>query len=663
MTADRVRLLLIASAVLALIPGTAVPRAQAPAGPSARDIAQDSVRDFSQDVPAHLSFVDGEVTLERNGKLEPAETNLALLAGDRIQTRGGRVEILYPDGSTLHIDHDTKLDLISSQLARLLAGTLRVTIPKAPDDLDYRVDAPAAFVAIKVAGEYRIDTGVDQHGDPDVALTVVRGTAELVNDLGRTLVRAGRQAVANEKEAPSESYSVNLANFDEFDRWSDDRRTAHVATDTAAYVPDAVEPYTSTLDDYGSWTTEPLYGAVWYPRVAADWHPYSQGRWSYSGYYGWLWVGIDPWAWPTHHYGRWGYNNRWYWIPGQAWSPAWVAWGYAPGYVSWCPLGYNNRAVIGWTAIGTQTVSAFRVFDPFSAWTVVPSNQFAPNMWVREHAVARAVVPQPVRDAFVERPTAPTGPRMATPRETQAPLRAPTQSAGPQTRARSGAGPFEAARVPSRTGAMPPRDPIRSIIIGTASEPARETPRPADRRVDRSDGAPANRGGNANPPVILRGSPTSSRPDVGVGAATPTPIDVPRAADRTPASHATPRPANPFTYSSPARAADPGPRAAPRAPAPGSEPPPRQGGAVVVDRTPPATHGPRTSAPPAQPAPSHSRGEAAPAARTSAPPSPAPPSAAPPPAHGGGSGGRGTSGAAPPSQAGRGGGGSGRGGK
>src|SRR6187455_2801164 len=58
-----------------------------------------ATRDWNDDIPAHISFVEGSVTLEREGRLEPAEANLALLAGDRLRTRGGRVEILFADGS------------------------------------------------------------------------------------------------------------------------------------------------------------------------------------------------------------------------------------------------------------------------------------------------------------------------------------------------------------------------------------------------------------------------------------------------------------------------------------------------------------------------------------------------------------------------------------
>jgi hypothetical protein len=49
-------------------------------------------------------------------------------------------------------------------------------------------------------------------------------------------------------------------------------------------------------------------------------------------------------------------------------GPAWVSWAYAPGYVSWCPLGWNNHAVLSFGfSFG---------YDPWRAWTVVPHGHF-----------------------------------------------------------------------------------------------------------------------------------------------------------------------------------------------------------------------------------------------------------------------------------------------
>lgn len=49
--------------------------------------------------PAYLARGDGEATLERDGVAEPATRNIPFVAGDRVRTAAGRVEIAFPDGS------------------------------------------------------------------------------------------------------------------------------------------------------------------------------------------------------------------------------------------------------------------------------------------------------------------------------------------------------------------------------------------------------------------------------------------------------------------------------------------------------------------------------------------------------------------------------------
>ena len=150
---------------------------------------------------------------------------------------------------------------------------------------------------------------------------------------------------------------------------------------SAQNLPPDLQTYGSSFDQNGSWQYEPSYGSVWYPTaVASGWRPYYDGYWSSYPSYGWTWIGYEPWAWPTHHYGRWGYaRSRWFWIPGRAFAPAWVSWGTAPGYVSWCPLGYDSRPVVGLSA-------GFR--NSWNAWTVIPRDRFGAHGYsVRRYAV------------------------------------------------------------------------------------------------------------------------------------------------------------------------------------------------------------------------------------------------------------------------------------
>jgi Family of unknown function (DUF6600)/FecR protein len=330
-------------AVVFVLGATGLLDASPPAGQtgaSAPAITQEPV-----DPPAHINFVDGSAVLERDGQPDTAPLNMPLLSGDRIRTENGRVEILFADGSTLHLDLHSSVDFQSDELIRLREGRVRLAIPGPSRTVSYRIDAAAGFAQVGQPGDYRVS--LLKGCEEELELAVLRGAADLITEGGRTALRAGERARACANSAPSYAFAFNSASWDAFDRWSETRRDQRF-TASAQYLPAEVRPYSASLDQYGSWQYESSYGYVWYPTVAASWRPYYYGRWAPLPAYGWTWIGHDPWAWPTHHYGRWGFSaGLWFWIPGSIWSPAWVSWAYAPGYVSWCPLGYNNRAVFG----------------------------------------------------------------------------------------------------------------------------------------------------------------------------------------------------------------------------------------------------------------------------------------------------------------------------
>jgi hypothetical protein len=92
-----------AAMTLLLVALPATPRAQDPT-PAQQVEPQDVAPDFSQDAPAHIAVIDGAATLERDGRAAAAEENVPLLAGDRLRTEDGRVEVLFADSSVLDID-------------------------------------------------------------------------------------------------------------------------------------------------------------------------------------------------------------------------------------------------------------------------------------------------------------------------------------------------------------------------------------------------------------------------------------------------------------------------------------------------------------------------------------------------------------------------------
>jgi hypothetical protein len=515
---------------------------------------------MSGEAPAHVSAVEGTAVLEREGRPDASPTSMPILAGDRIRTEDGRVEVMFGDGSLLHLDARTTVDIQSEAVLRLTRGRIRLLVASGPGAGFSRVDTPGGWIEIEEPGEYRVGLDGDVR-DPQVELAVLRGRARLLNEAGRTDLDAGERAFVRANLAPSEPYVLNSAALDDFDRWSEERRRDQRGV-SAQYLPETVRPYAGTLDQYGSWRYEPTYGYVWYPAVAVGWRPYYRGRWVTYGSFGWTWVGADPWAWPTHHFGRWGFSaGAWFWIPGRQWGPAWVSWAYAPGYVSWCPLGFDNRAVIAFS-IGGSYGHVRRVgYDPWRAWTVLPASRFGRGV-VHTSVVAGARLDARVRSSFSVRTQAPAIRGYAVPRAA-APVYSLRGTPGPASTPAVRRGALAAAASPSAPGR-----------IGAASA-APAAQRPPDARAG---AGPGWRGSQAAAP---RGAGASTVPGP-AGAAGTIRQAVPRDGAGYSIRGAVPaRPAE----RGPAGAPASGPPAVRRAPqnapattAPGAQPPPARPG-------------------------------------------------------------------------------------
>ncbi len=626
-----------------------------PAGALAQTLPIDQTQavEPGMDAPAHVAFVDGVATLEREGQPDAAPLNMPLLAGDRLRTANGRVEILFGDGSVLHLDTATVVDFQSDELVRLLAGRVRLEIPGPERPVSYRIDAPFASAEITRSGEYRLGMAAGDRGS-EIELAVVRGAAELVNEQGRTPLVAGERAFARAEAAPSYAYVYNSAAWDAFDQWSEARRDERLGV-SSQYLPESVRPYAASFDQYGSWRYASSYGYVWYPRVEVGWRPYYNGRWATLRPYGWTWIGADPWAWPTHHYGRWGFSaGLWFWIPGRTWGPAWVSWAYAPGYVSWCPLGWNNRAVIQIGAFSS------RGYDPWRAWTVVPQRHFNTG-YVNVRRVGHFDLDARTRTAFTQGTRAPGYAGRAVPRGS-----VPIHTAGTTRRAANsplytnlGPGDSRVSRAPSRTivGSSPVDTGGRSAARGAAAPNAARAPlarsragtpmgaagdrRAAERATPRAQDRSAYGRIERTPSPGSAPSAPSARRGVDMGVGGGSPAARPRSTDAPSPGYGRSVPGR-TVPSAPAarRGADRGvggPPASARppsavAPAPGYGRPlpnrraPAAGGSVAPGRAMPRGRGDAPSARSAAP----SARSAAPSARSAAPASRAPRASAPP---------------------------------
>ncbi|MBA2302147.1 MAG: FecR domain-containing protein [Acidobacteria bacterium] len=510
--------------------------------------------------PAHISVVDGVAILERDGRIDDAPGSMPLLAGDRVRTRGGRVEILFADGSTLHLDHNSAIDLQSDELVRLLEGRLRLSIPGPARSIGYRIDGPHGWAQIVEPGDYRVAL-MNGPGGSELELAVIRGRAQLANDAGQTPLRAGERAFARGGAAPTYAYVANSAAIDAFDRWSEMRRDDRLSA-SAEYLPDEVRPYAATFEREGYWRDEPTYGRVWYPRVAGDWRPYYRGRWVSLRPYGWTWIAHDPWGWPTHHYGRWGYSTAgaWFWMPGRTWGSAWVSWASAPGYVSWCPLGWNNRPLFD------LNINIGGRHDPWRAWTVIPQRQFGYG-YVHRNVISAGYIDQRTRSAFAYRDRGPEITGYAIPRGA-APIR--VAGTGPSRR---GIAPLY-SNLPADQGRI--RTDGARIRVPDAAPASRESVSPGNVARERAvPTRPAVRSERAAEPGLGRAPDTSAARDAGDGGRRDTQrADAPRAQAQQPEARTYPNGARYEVYRG----------TPPRSERAADRPEPRAGQAGVIDR-------------------------------------------------------------------------------
>lgn len=464
--------------------------------------------------PASLAYAEGAVDLDHEGVAEAAVAPAVLLEGDRVRVRDGRAEVVFADGSLLHADRNTVIEWLGAGHLRLLEG--RIAVRLSASAASYVVDTPPGAVRLEPRGEYNL--GV--RPGADLQLAIVRGVAEL-DGPGERLVARGGETLVIDGAGRAETRRFNSARFDDFTRWAYDRANGGAYGASAQYLPPELRAYGSSLDPYGRWDYMASYGGyVWYPSVAVGWRPYSHGGWRHTRY-GWTWYGIDRWSYPTHHFGRWGYSgSSWFWMPNKVWGPAWVSWAFAPGFVSWCPLGWDGRPVLGfWNRPGRV------VHDPWRAWTAVPRNRFGQRGPVQSWIVDAHRLPESSRRAFVLQSAAPPAPARSAARDYAVPRG-------------NIAGPPPAAAADRRPGAVPRQNAPAPSGAVTSAPQSWSRPAPASGAVRRPPPA-SSPSPSSTTPVMENTTPSQRNTTPTAGDTAPSAI--PRTDPRTGTQYAIPR--------------------------------------------------------------------------------------------------------------------------
>ena len=274
---------------------------------------------------------------------------MPLLAGDRLRTADGRVEILFADGSTLHLDMRSTIDVQSDDLVRLLGGPRAADTSRAragTRGLSHRLPRPARRGSrSRASTASRCCSGGRGRDSSSSRWCAARPSSSPIE--ARPRVRAGERAYASAGLAPSYAYAYNSAAWDAFDRWSEAQRDVRLGV-SAQYLPSDMQTYASTVRRDGDWR----YDAVVRLRRGIRASPptgvlITTGAGIRIRAYGWTWIGAD----------RLGLADA-------SLRPLGILGGrlvldsrrrtgrrprsrgrYAPGYVSWCPLGFDNRPV------------------------------------------------------------------------------------------------------------------------------------------------------------------------------------------------------------------------------------------------------------------------------------------------------------------------------
>jgi len=369
---------------------------------------------------ARISFSAGDVSLRPAtvDEWSTASLNYPLTTGDHVWTDARARTELQLDTLVLRVAPSTELSVLNlddrvAQM-RLTQGTVSVRVTAVDVGDTMEIDTPAGAVSLLEPGLYRLD--VNDTGDATV-ITVRQGEADIANGTTDVMVKKNQSVtVSLDSSQPVVQPATRL---DEFEDWAlaRDRRSANV--ETARYVSAATIGY-GDLDANGVWQTVPEYGAVWVPRVRAEWAPYRFGRWAWVEPWGWTWVDDEPWGFAPFHYGRWAFvpARGWMWVPGAVvarpvYAPALVAFVGGPQWsvsaragapIGWFPLGPREVYVPAYrtTPVYLQRINAAHVTNVtrVNVTTVTYVNRSVPGAvtavgretFVRSQPVERATV-------------------------------------------------------------------------------------------------------------------------------------------------------------------------------------------------------------------------------------------------------------------------------
>lgn len=320
-----------------------------------------------------ISYVDGQVRIDRGQGYESATMNVPVTESNWLQTRSdGWAEVQLEDGSLVRVAPDTVIAF--TQLGRFSSGGTATTIDldqgeaefriAKHDDSDFAVTVKNKNIVLTHSSSFRVTS---TNANP-LEVVVWKGEVAVQDSEsgGEIAVKKNETFVLDPTDVAR--YALDKgAEADTLDEWSrqrDDALSAYAAAGHGSFQ----SPYqygTGDLGYYGDYFDAPGYGTVWQPTgVGLGWDPFSNGYWAFSPGFGYTWVSAYPWGWLPYRYGNWVYLNHrgWCWVPG-----GWNRWHTGPRWTN-APPGFHpplppadRRIVVGGAPGG-------RVVVPGSSW-------------------------------------------------------------------------------------------------------------------------------------------------------------------------------------------------------------------------------------------------------------------------------------------------------
>jgi hypothetical protein len=140
----------------------------------------------SADPIAHLSQVEGTVTLLHRFVPVQAGIGAALVSGDQIVTAVGRAEVTFGDGSVMHLDQHTQIAIVGAARIRLIDGRVSLRTTTA-----YTAETTSGVVHVLPEGVFELTASADNR---DVLVRVVEGHARIESPWGVESVRSTQTA-------------------------------------------------------------------------------------------------------------------------------------------------------------------------------------------------------------------------------------------------------------------------------------------------------------------------------------------------------------------------------------------------------------------------------------------------------------------------------------